>query len=101
MAVKALIKRRIKEGKSKDVFALLHKFRSEAMQQTGYISGETLIGHDDPQTLLVISMWQDIENWLNWKKNKDRKTNESLMEQYLDGPTEYEVFVLGTPVTKR
>ena len=39
MAVKVLIKRRFKEGKAKEVFALLNKFRAEAMLQTGYITG--------------------------------------------------------------
>ena len=33
MAVKVMIKRHIKEGKAKDVFALLNKTRSDAMNQ--------------------------------------------------------------------
>jgi heme-degrading monooxygenase HmoA len=101
MAVKVLIKRRFKEGKAMEVFALLNKFRSEAMNQTGYITGETLIGHDNPQKLLVIAMWQSIDNWLNWKENPARKANEALLQQYLEEPTEYEVYVLGTYPHKR
>jgi heme-degrading monooxygenase HmoA len=101
MAVKVLIKRRFKEGKAMEVFALLNKFRSEAMNQTGYITGETLIGHDDPQKLLVIAMWQSVDNWLKWKENPTRKANEALLQQYLEEPTEYEVYVLGTYPHKR
>ena len=41
-AVKVIVRRRFKEGKTKGVFALLNKFRSDAMEQSGYISGETL-----------------------------------------------------------
>jgi len=96
MAVKVFIKRQIKEGKSKEVFTLLNKFRSNAMEQTGYISGETLFNHDDPKKLVVMSMWQSVENWLQWKGNPDRKAHEDEMEQYLEKPTEYEVYVLGT-----
>ncbi len=96
MAVKVFIKRHIKEGKSKEVFALLNKFRSDAMEQTGYISGETLFNHDDPKKLVVMGMWQSVENWLQWKANSDRKAHEDEMEQYLEKPTEYEVYVLGT-----
>jgi heme-degrading monooxygenase HmoA len=95
MAVKVIIRRRLREGRAKEVFALLKKFRSEAMDQDGYITGETLIGLDDPQKVLVIATWQSIDNWLKWKENPGRKANETFLEQYLEGPAEYEVYVLG------
>jgi heme-degrading monooxygenase HmoA len=100
MAVKVLIKRRFKEGKDKEVFALLNKFRAEAMLQTGYITGESLVNVDDPQKILVISTWQSMENWLNWKEDPGRKTNEAKLQQYLEDPTEYEAYVFGTYPTK-
>ncbi|MDH3724057.1 MAG: antibiotic biosynthesis monooxygenase, partial [Desulfobacteraceae bacterium] len=70
MAVKVMIKRHIKEGKAKDVFALLNRHRSNAMKQKGYITGETLMSYQDPHHLIVISTWQGIENWIAWKENK-------------------------------
>jgi heme-degrading monooxygenase HmoA len=101
MAIKVLIKRRIKEGKTRLAFALLHKMRADAMEQSGYISGETLINHDDPREILVISMWQSPENWLKWKENRERKANETIFERYLESPTEYGAYVLGTyPIKK-
>ena len=96
MAVKILIKRHIKEGKAKDVFVLLNRVRSNAIDQKGYISGETLMSYNDPHGMLVISMWQDIENWIEWKKNKERMANEAKLEEFLEVPTEYEEYVLGT-----
>lgn len=96
MVVKVFIKRQIKEGKTREVFALLNKFRSDAMKQKGYISGETLINHDEPQEILVVSMWQGVENWLTWKENPERKANETQLERWLEGPTEYKTYVLGT-----
>jgi len=101
MAVKVLIKRRIKEGKSREVFALLNKFRSQAMEKSGYISGETLINYDDPREIIVVSFWHSAQNWLDWKENEERVANERLLERYLDGPTEYKKYVLGTMQTKR
>ena len=101
MAEKVMIKRRFKKGKAKEVFALLNKFRSEAMCQDGYITGETLSGFDDPQKVLVISTWQNIDSWLKWKEDSGRKTNESLLQQYLEGPTEYEVYLLGPHPTRK
>ena len=96
MIVKVMIKRKIKVGKAREVFTLLNKFRSDAMNQKGYISGETLINHDDPLEILVISMWQGMENWLKWKENPERKANESLLENCLEEPTSYKSYVFGT-----
>ena len=96
MVVKVIITRRIQEGKTREVFALLNRNRSEAMNQKGYISGETLINHDDPQEILVISTWQGIENWLKWKENSERMANESRLEGWLERPTTYKACVLGT-----
>jgi heme-degrading monooxygenase HmoA len=100
MVVKVLIKRKIKEGKTREVFALLNKFRSDAMNQKGYISGETLINHDHPQEILVIGIWQSMKNWLSWKENPERKANETTLENWLEGPTTYETYVLGTYFTQ-
>ena len=96
MVVKVMIQRKIKEGKAREVFALLNKFRSDAMNQRGYISGETLINYDDPMEILVVSMWQGMENWLKWKENPERQANETLLERCLDGPTTYESYVFST-----
>ena len=96
MVVKVIIKRRILEGKTREAFALLNKFRSDAMNQKGYISGETLINHDDPQETLVIAMWQGVENWENWKNNPDRVANETKMALWLEEPTVYDTYVFGT-----
>jgi heme-degrading monooxygenase HmoA len=89
MAVKVMIKRLIKEGNAKDVFVLLNKHRSNAMNQKGYITGETLMSYQNPHCLLVISTWQSMENWLAWKENNDRKANEAKLEQFLEAPTKY------------
>jgi heme-degrading monooxygenase HmoA len=101
MAVKVMIKRHIKEGKAKDVFALLNKHRSNAMHQKGYITGETLMSYQNPLCLLVISTWQSMENWLAWKENNDRKGNEAKLEQFLEVPTEYDEFIFGTYPSKK
>ena len=94
--VKIMIKRHIKEGKTKDVFALLNKQRAKAMTQRGHLKGETLMSYQNPQCLLVISTWQSMENWLAWKNNKDRAANEAELEQFLESPTEYDEYIFGT-----
>jgi heme-degrading monooxygenase HmoA len=95
MAVKVLIKRKIKDGRINDASKLLIKARYNAMGQPGYISSETLSGCDDPNNVVVISMWQKIEDWDDWKNDGLREENEATFEALLDGPTEYETFNLG------
>jgi heme-degrading monooxygenase HmoA len=94
--VKVIIRRTFKEGKTKGVFALLNKFRGDAMEQPGYISGETLINYEDPHEIVVIALWQSAENWLAWKENELRKANERQLERWLEEPGEIKTYVLGT-----
>ena len=95
MHAKILIKRKFNKGKKTEIIALLKELRSMAMQQPGYISGETLSSNDYPQTLMVIGSWQDMESWHNWKENNVRKTLEQMLATYQEGSTEYQEFVLG------
>ncbi len=95
MNAKILIKRRFKKGKQKEIIALLRELRSGALHQPGYISGETLTSSDDPQVLMVIGTWQDMENWYNWKQNNTRQTLEKMLETYQEESTEYQEYTLG------
>ena len=100
MTAKVLITRRCKEGESNNVFSCLKKLRTLAMEQPGYITGESLLGYHDPEKILVIGTWQSVENWLAWKDNSERTQEEARLQQYLTSPTEYEIFVLGARPVK-
>ena len=95
MQAKILIKRKFTKGKKNEIIALLKELRSGALQQPGYISGETLSSADQPQTLMVIGTWQDMESWHNWQDNNTRKTLEKMLETYQEGATEYQELTLG------
>lgn len=95
MAVKVLIKRKVKDGKLNEASKLLIKARYAAMNQEGYISSETLTDCNNSHNVAVISMWQKIENWNQWKNSKLRAENEAEFEPLLDGPTKYEPYNLG------
>jgi hypothetical protein len=41
-------------------------------------------------------MWQDMENWLEWRENQERQANETLLERWLEKPTAYESYVFST-----
>jgi heme-degrading monooxygenase HmoA len=95
MSVKVIIKRHFKEGKTAEAYALLLKFRHNAMNQPGYISGETLTNHYDPRSMTVISSWQSIDDWIRWQESDEREANESQLEGLLEEPTKFEIYDIG------
>lgn len=95
MSVKILIKRKFKEEALKDASDMLIKARTNAMGNKGYISTETLVNYDDPQSVLIISMWQSKEDWDVYKDSETRRVHEEKYAQMFEGPTEYEIFKFG------
>ena len=92
MVTKVLIRRLIQENKIEEVIAVLKKLRIKAMDQPGYISGETLVNQNDQQCLMVISIWQNIEDWMNWKESDERKEDEAQLERLLKEPAQHEIY---------
>ncbi len=95
MIVKVLIKRKVKDGAIVETSKMLIQARSNAMKKKGYISSETLSNVDNPNEILVISMWRSKEDWYNYMGDPSRKDFEKEYEQLSDAPTEYSVFNLG------
>ena len=98
MAVKILIKRKFKDGNMKAASRFLINHRNGAMEQSGYISSETLRSIDDPDQIVVVSMWDDLESWEAWRNSDVRKANEAEFKDYLIGEAEYEHYSLGLPL---
>ena len=98
MIAKILIKRKFKPGNTPQIVALLNEIRALAMTQTGYMSGETLMKSEDPEMMVVISTWESLDMWRSWRDNKERNQFESMLEIYQEGPTEYDEYLLGTPL---
>lgn len=70
--IRVLTERRCKPGQQRALENLLKDLRATAMQQSGYISGETLAGLDDPTSYLVISTWTNPEAWKRWQHSRSR-----------------------------
>jgi heme-degrading monooxygenase HmoA len=100
MVAKIFIKRRFAKENTPQILSLLNKIRSIAMNQPGYISGETLMQLDYPENMAVICTWQRMEDWTVWKNSEERKTYESMLEIYQTRPTQYEEYYLGTSFHK-
>ncbi len=95
MAVKVLIRRTVPEGNAREMIPLFRSMRQMAMQQPGYISGETLRNYNNPEEFLVISSWQSIEEWENWLKSLERQDIQAQIDALLGGHTRYDIFHYG------
>lgn len=85
--VKVLMERTIRGQNVGQIVRLLRQLRVLAMQQSGYISGETLHGVDDPNYYLVISTWESLEHWQDWLNNPERRKLSAEIDTYLESPT--------------
>ncbi len=85
--VKVLLERTIRGTMVGDVARLMRQMRVLAMQQPGYISGETLHAVDDPNHYLVISAWESLDHWQDWFKNPERQKIHQEVDKLLGTPT--------------
>jgi heme-degrading monooxygenase HmoA len=90
--VKVLLERTIKGKNVGQIVRLLRQMRVLAMQQPGYISGETLHAVDDPNHYLVISTWESLEYWQAWFDSPERQKLQKETDSYLESPTRERVF---------
>lgn len=89
--VKVLMERTIRGQNVGHIVRLLRHLRVMAMQQPGYITGETLHGVDDPNYYLVISTWETLQDWENWYNHSERQRLIAEIESYLESPTRMRV----------
>ena len=85
--VKVLMERTIRGQHVGEIVRLLRQLRVKAMQQPGYISGETLHGVDDPNFYLVISSWESLRQWQDWFNNPERQKLSAEIDSYQESPT--------------
>jgi heme-degrading monooxygenase HmoA len=90
--IKAMIEWRSKPGKEKALEGMLQDLRSKAMRHQGYISGETLVGVEDPATYVVVSTWTRLEAWKIWENSRERQELVRLIAPNVSEETSVRVF---------
>ena len=95
MVVKILIKRKVAKEVESGLMPLLVKIRNKAIEQKGYISGETLRNIEDPDEMLVISTWQTLQDWKAWYSSEERAEIQNMIDTITDEPTSYEIYQYG------
>ena len=79
--IRVIIERHVKDGESLSV--LLRELRAAAMQQPGYITGETLVSTEDKSIIAVISTWHSLEDWNAWATSETRARLDRQIEPLL------------------
>jgi len=92
MAVRIIIDRKVKKGKESDFAKMLRELRSKAIPSKGYISGETLRAQDDSHNYIVITTWQNVEDWKEWEKQPERKKIQAKIEKLMARPTRTKIY---------
>ena len=92
MAIRVLLKRHVPEEKIEELRNLLDNLRLHAMDQPGYISGETLKRIDEPGIILVIGKWKSMREWQLWFDSPERKSLQDQIDELLGEETVYEVY---------
>ena len=100
MAIQVDIKRKVKQGRqAKELVPLILQMRVRAMDQPGYISGETLCDIEHPGECLVISRWETAEDWNRWAYSQERARIEGKIETLTGGKSEYHIYSPMVPRT--
>lgn len=95
MAIKIIIRRKVKKGKEAQLSPLLVEMRAKAITHPGYISGETLRNVQDPQDYIVISTWKSIEDWKAWEVNRGRIEILNKIDSMLEEKTALGIYYYG------
>lgn len=94
MAIRVLIERRFREGILPQHIKIINNLRIGAMNQPGYVGGETLISRENRRDVLVISTWANLEDWYAWRENRDRSAMEQQLGDALSEPAGIREFVV-------
>jgi quinol monooxygenase YgiN len=90
--IKVIIERHCSAEKAAEMESVLTDLRTQAVQQRGYVSGETLRSADDPSHWLVISSWLDADLWKAWEASPERQEIMARLRPLLAAPEKASVF---------
>lgn len=93
MTVTVLIRRSAKNERDNSLLSLLISLRAKAVEQPGYISGETLFSLTDRGSTVVLSRWQSRNDWKTWESSAARRKLVESIDRLLESPPAVEVFV--------
>lgn len=92
MSIKVIIERQFKDMPVPGDFQIINKIRHAALQQKGYITGETLVGTKD-NSVVVLSTWSNATDWAKWADSSERAELENELRPFLTKPSTSKVYM--------
>ena len=71
MTIKVVIERTVKPDKKDKLLEILKEMSPKAIQQPGYVKGETLCSIENPNTHMIISTWHSLQDWRRWEDSPE------------------------------
>jgi heme-degrading monooxygenase HmoA len=95
MAIRVLTLRKFKKDRVEEGYKLLKELRAAGTLRAGFVTGQTLMSAEDPQKVLVVSTWTDIQGWKAWQASQKRKEIAERIIDLLEAPEQVEIFNVG------
>ena len=93
MPISVLIRRTFSEtDKAAELAPLIVKMRSLATVQPGYLTGRTFRCLDCAGEYLVISTWNNLDDWNRWLASEERKDLQKQIDSLLGEETQYRIY---------
>ena len=90
--IKVIIKRNCIPGQETRLEGLLTDLRVSCMRNISYISGETLVKVDNPQTYITIGTWTRVEGWKGWQNCQERQELLQMVAVCIDSEPSVSVY---------
>ena len=92
MGIKILISRKVSRDQEAVVKPFLAELHSLAWRSKGYISGEALENLNEENDHMVISSWQSMEDWENFRALEESIQLHYRIDQILGHETVYKMY---------
>ena len=100
MSLKILIDRKFKEAPTPEIIRILNELRIKALQENGYIGGETVVNIDNKHETIVISSWSSIVDWNKWLNSEERIKLGKELSSYLEEPEKIRILMSSADYAK-
>ncbi|MCP4671233.1 MAG: hypothetical protein GY857_07995 [Desulfobacula sp.] len=91
MSIKIIIERKFKKKPVLADCQVINKIRRNAIQQKGYITGETLVNLKDNR-VVVLSSWRSNTDWKTWEDSRERAELEHELAHSLKQAAKIKVY---------